>query len=81
MEEQYKDNYETSCNGKVQSEQSLLQSITATGSTTIVEVSPIDSLWGAGLGMMDTNLENIQLWMGQNWIGELLGEVRKELIG
>jgi ribA/ribD-fused uncharacterized protein len=57
------------------------KALEATGTTTIVEASPIDSLWGAGLSMKDKNLENIQLWKGQNWMGELLGEVRKELIG
>ncbi len=53
----------------------------ATGSTTNVEASPKDSLRGAGLDMMDIDLENIQLLKGQNWMGELIGEVINELIG
>ncbi len=63
---------------KFSQNKACFKAIEATGST---EASPKDSLWGAGLGMMDKDLENIQLWKGQNWMGELLEEVRNELIG
>jgi ribA/ribD-fused uncharacterized protein len=56
------------------------KALEATGTTTIVEASPVDCLWGAGLGINDKDLGNVQTWKGENWMGELLGDVRKELI-
>ncbi len=41
----------------------------ATGTSTIVETSSIDSLCGAAVGMNNTNLANVQLCKGENWIG------------
>jgi hypothetical protein len=46
-----------------------------TGSTTIAEASPHDSIWGIGMGFNHPNITNKQHW-GQNSLGKLLQELR-----
>ncbi len=51
-----------------------------TGEHTLVEASPHDFLWGAGLLLNDANLANATLWKGKNWMGNVLEDIRTELI-
>ncbi len=37
----------------------------ATNDTVLVEASPYDKLWGAGLSVKDTDLANMQMWQGK----------------
>ncbi len=53
----------------------------ATNNTVLVEASPYDKLWGSGLSIKDQNLANIQLWNGDNRLGNILEYVMKYLIG
>ena len=53
----------------------------ATNNSVLVEASLYDKLWGVGLGVKDPNLANMQLWKGDNLLGKILEEVRKDLIG
>ncbi len=46
----------------------------------LVEASPRDILWGVGLSIKDDNIGNVNYWKGSNWLGEILEEVRTELI-
>ena len=57
------------------------EALAATGDTTLVEASVTDKLWGAGVGLNNPDIGNQQSWQGSNWMGEVLQEVRSDLIG
>jgi ribA/ribD-fused uncharacterized protein len=46
----------------------------------ICESSPYDKIWGCGLSMNDPNITDKTKWTGQNLLGLILMDVRKELI-
>lgn len=50
----------------------------ATGDRTIVEGSPGDTFWGAGLSIFDPRIWKTNTWMGtsENHMGKLLQETR-----
>jgi ribA/ribD-fused uncharacterized protein len=49
-----------------------------TGSRTLVEASPVDSVWGIGLAQDDVMSHNPNLWRGLNLLGFALMRVRDE---
>ncbi len=53
----------------------------ASNNTVLVEASPYDKVWGAGLSIKDPNLANMQIWKGDNLLGIILEKMRKDLIG
>lgn len=44
------------------------------------EASPIDKIWGVGLGENDPLIDNEKNWLGQNLLGKTLDEVREKLL-
>lgn len=48
----------------------------STGDKILVEASPYDHVWGIGVHFDKVTLNN---WQGQNWLGQILMRVRKDL--
>ncbi|GAB7532172.1 hypothetical protein PS3A_45870 [Pseudomonas sp. 3A(2025)] len=49
-----------------------------TGTSVIVEASPVDSVWGIGLAQDNADVNNPNLWKGLNLLGFALMQVRDE---
>lgn len=58
----------------------LKEALFATEGTAMVEASPRDTIWGIGLGAKNPKARNRQEWRGKNWLGEILTQVREELM-
>lgn len=56
------------------------KALLATAGTTLVEASPSDKIWGVGLHPKDGRVHDRANWQGLNWLGEVLTEVRDEMI-
>jgi ribA/ribD-fused uncharacterized protein len=57
----------------------LLKALLATGDREFVECSPVDVVWGVGLGMNDERRHDRTNWRGTNWLGEVLTQLRNDL--
>lgn len=64
---------------KFRQNQHLLDALLATGETILVEASPYDKIWGIGMTSSDPRATDPNLWLGTNWLGEVLMRVRSEL--
>ena len=58
----------------------LLTVLLATAGTTIVEASPLDTIWGIGLAADSPDARDRSTWQGTNWLGEVLTRLRDTLI-
>jgi ribA/ribD-fused uncharacterized protein len=54
----------------------LLEMLSETGSKTIVEASPVDTIWGIGLAEGDSRCYFPDQWKGKNWLGIEIMNVR-----
>ena len=53
-----------------------LRSILCRTKLPLVEASPYDKIWGVGLGADNPDVQDKDKWQGQNWLGEILTEIR-----
>jgi hypothetical protein len=58
----------------------LLERLLSTAGTTLVEASPYDRKWGIGLSKDDPRAPYPDQWLGDNLLGQVLTEVRDELL-
>lgn len=59
---------------------SLKKQMLSTGDRKFAEASPYDKIWGIGLRETHPDVLDESKWKGQNLLGEILTEVKKELI-
>lgn len=71
----YKGNY-----AKFTQDVTLKRQLLATAGTTLVEASPYDRIWGVGLAADDPRINDRSKWLGTNLLGEILTELRENLI-
>jgi ribA/ribD-fused uncharacterized protein len=65
--------YKFSQNGKIR------DYLLSTGNKILAEASPIDAIWGIGLGKKNEKAYNPGTWRGENLLGFALMEVRDEI--
>ena len=59
--------------------QQLKQFLLLTGDRVLAAPSPVDTIWGIGLGADSPDVQNPALWQGPNLLGFALMEVRDQL--
>ena len=56
----------------------LKKRLMETRGTTLVEASPLDTKWGIGLNKNDPRAQKRENWLGTNWLGEVLTQLRDD---
>lgn len=64
---------------KFTQDQSLSEFLKSTGSSIIVEASPVDRIWGVGMAEDNPNINDPSNWNGPNLLGFALMEVRDNI--
>lgn len=59
----------------------IAQTLIKTGEDILVECNPADRIWGAGIDIMDRRISEPFGWPGENKLGFILMQIRKELNG
>jgi len=59
--------------------QEMMQDV-SNGYTTFVEASPFDKIWGIGLGEEDPDCLDREKWLGRNWLGIAITNVKDRLV-
>lgn len=65
------------CYAKFDQNPYLKKELLDTGDATLVEASPYDKIWGVGLRASDPRINDRANWLGTNWLGEVLVNVRE----
>ena len=65
---------------KYTQDQALQRDLLATKGTTLVEASPDDAIWGIGLAEHDPRAQSRATWLGTNYLGEILTQVRDRIL-
>lgn len=62
---------------KFQQNEDIKQVLLDTGNSVLVEASPLDRIWGVGIGVKKA--ADVRTWQGRNLLGRALMEVREDL--
>ena len=65
---------------KFRQNEDLWEELRKTGSRTLVEASPYDTIWGVGLGENNPLIDDPPNWRGENLLGYALMDVRDQLL-
>lgn len=57
----------------------IKEQLLSTGDTVLAECSPYDRIWGIGLSLDDSKRFYTEHWLGKNYLGNVLMEVREKL--
>ena len=57
----------------------LKEQLLATGNRVLVEASPLDNIWGIGMGENDENVDDPSFWLGLNLLGSAIMLVRNQI--
>src|SRR3546814_8739007 len=68
------------CEPRFSQNPALRQALIDTEGTQLVEASPYDRIWGAGLAASDARITDPTKWPGLNLLGQVLDRVRERLI-
>jgi ribA/ribD-fused uncharacterized protein len=68
------------CLAKFTQNPEMKEELLSTGTRTIVEASPYDTIWGIGMGSNDPDVLDESKWKGENLLGKVLMKVRENLI-
>lgn len=68
------------CKAKFLQNDNLLKHLLGTKGTTLVEASPVDPVWGIGLPENNPKAYSRSTWRGKNWLGEVLTQLRDDLL-
>lgn len=68
------------CMAKFTQNEDLKKEIIKYKNQKFVEASPYDKIWGVGLGEEDDRILDENNWLGTNFLGQVLSEIRDELI-
>lgn len=68
------------CYAKFTQDEICYKALLATEGTTLVEASPYDRIWGIGLSENNPDALDRTKWRGTNWLGEVLTELRNDLM-
>ena len=66
----------TGVRAKIEQNQYIKDLLVASGDKIIAEASPYDKIWGTG---KDINVTDPTKWIGQNLLGKILMDIRREL--
>lgn len=68
------------CEARFSQNPALHKALLDTAGTQLVEASPYDRIWGAGVAASDSRISDPTKWPGLNLLGKVLDRVRERLI-
>ena len=64
---------------KFTSDENMRKILLSTGNKILVEASPYDRIWGAGISEDDPRINDPKRWLGLNLLGKILMQVRENI--
>lgn len=68
------------CLAKFSQNEDLKEKLLSNKTQTYVEASPYDTIWGVGMSDENPKINDSSNWLGLNYLGEILTEIRDEFL-